>query len=115
MADPIEFRVGDVGSVIEVLVTELNDTTGVVSAVDLSGVGTKELKFKKPSGALLTVTAAFTTNGTDGLIRHTWTAGQLDELSRGRLWYGSPHVAWAGGADLHGEAFSFLVKNTFEA
>jgi hypothetical protein len=115
MADPVEFRIGDVGSVLEVLVTELDDDTGLPVLVDVSGVATKEITIKKPSGEVVTFAATFTSDGTDGLIRYVWAAGDLDELSRGRQWLGSPHVAWAGGVDVHGEAFGFLVKNIFEA
>lgn len=48
-------------------------------AIDLSAASTKELHFEAPSGAGKEMTAAFYTDGTDGVIQYTTVSGDLDE------------------------------------
>lgn len=67
-----EIRVGDVGTVLEV--TVLDDGT----PVDLSSVTTKDFIFRKPKGTKVTVSSSFSTDGTDGKLRYTTVADDLD-------------------------------------
>ena len=69
-ADPI--NVGDVVT----LYTTVTDQAG--NAVDVSGASTKQIKLRKPSGTVLTKTAEFTTDGTDGQIEYTTVNTDLD-------------------------------------
>jgi len=65
----------DIGTVFEI--TIIDDDT----ILDISTATIKQFKFKKPSGAVLTKTAAFSSDGTDGLLRYTSVAGDLDEIN----------------------------------
>lgn len=68
-----EIHEEDIGTVFEVTVKE-ND-----SIVDISTATTKEFHFKKPSGEILTKPVDFVTNGTDGKLKYTSIANDLDE------------------------------------
>lgn len=74
MSDTI--RKGDIGTVIRCTVKEAG------SALDLSGATTKQIKIQKPDGTILTKTAAFTTDGTDGQIQYTTISGDADLIGR---------------------------------
>jgi len=65
--------VGDIGTIFE---ATIKDQAGAV--VDISTATTKQILFKKPTGVVLTKTASFTTTGSDGKIRYTTIAGDLD-------------------------------------
>lgn len=70
MADQ-SYRVGDIGTVFTVTITENG------SAVDVSSATvTKQIIFKKGDGSALVKNASFTTNGSDGKI--TCTMGTTD-------------------------------------
>ena len=64
-------RKDDIGTVFEVTVKD----NGIV--VDVSSVSVKQIKFLKPDGTIDTQTAAFKTNGTDGIIIYTAISGDL--------------------------------------
>lgn len=49
------------------------------AAIDISGATSKTIYFTKPSGAILTKTALFVTDGTDGQIHYASESGDLDE------------------------------------
>ena len=67
-----EIHLGDVGTVFEITV---NDGASVV---DISSATTKEITFRKADSTESVETAAFTTDGTDGKIRYTAVADDLD-------------------------------------
>ena len=71
MAD--EVHVGDIGTVLRVTVQDED-----AAIVDISAASTKQILIKKPNGTLLTKTAAFTTDGTDGQMQYT-TVGAVGE------------------------------------
>ena len=48
------------------------------AVVDISGATTKQILFRKPTATILTKTASFTTDGTDGQIDYTTISGDLD-------------------------------------
>lgn len=90
-----------IGVVIEVTVTE----DDVVA--DLSTVTTKQLILRKPNGDELTKTALFTTNGSDGKLRYTTIAGDLDHIG---TWKVQPYLVFPGGFDGRIDHGSFRVK-----
>ena len=65
----------DIGTEIRVKVV---DGDGVV--VDISTATAKQIVFKKPSGATLTVNAAFVTTGVDGLLKYVIVSGDISEV-----------------------------------
>lgn len=80
---------GDYGQVIEI--TFIDVDTG--AAADISGyTTTKSMIFTPPSGSDVTKTAAFKTDGTDGIIQYTVETGLLTAGNwavRGRVASGS--------------------------
>jgi hypothetical protein len=69
-----EVHLNDVGTVFELTIKEGS------TIVDVSTTTAKQIKFLKPSGEVLTKTASFTTDGTDGKIKYASIAGDLDEV-----------------------------------
>ncbi len=67
-------HVDDIGTVFEI---ELKDESGAV--MDVSAATVKQIVFKKPDKTLLTKTAEFSTDGSDGKIRYVAIAGDLDQ------------------------------------
>src|SRR5688572_23744786 len=70
MSDNIQ--VGVIGLVITLTITE-DDV-----AVNIASATTKQIKIRKPDGTLMTKTAAFTTNGSDGKVTYTTVADDID-------------------------------------
>lgn len=68
-----EIHVGDVGTIFLVTIKDENDTV-----VDVSTSVGKTLIFKKPDGTILSKTASFSTDGTNGEIQYTTIDGDLD-------------------------------------
>lgn len=66
-------HVGDVGTVITLTIYEDDGTT----AVDVSSATTKTIYIKKPDGTVITGTASFTTDGSDGKIYYTVASGVI--------------------------------------
>jgi hypothetical protein len=88
------------GQVIILTVTE-DDT-----AKDISSFTTaKEILFKAPDGKLVTKTATFTTDGTDGKVQCTLAAGDLDQ--RGD-WEVQAHIESAS-QEIYSVAVAFTV------
>lgn len=76
---------GDFGTVIEFTLTDVNG-----DAVNISDMTTKEMLLKKPAGSLLTKTAVFVTDGTDGKLQYTTLTGDVNEAGE---WQLQIHVA----------------------
>ena len=72
------------------------------SAVNVSGVSTKQIKFTDPGGTVTTQTATFYTDGTDGIIQYTTVDGDLDVVGE---WQAQAYVAglsgWTGHSTIH--------------
>ena len=97
-------RKGDIGATIIVTIVDEND-----AVLDISTATTKQLKFEKgTSRTVVTQTAVFTTDGTDGKVEYVTVADDLDELG---LWYVQPHIILAAGDDFHGAVGSFTVSD----
>tara|TARA_R110000824_G_scaffold249238_1_gene438244 strand:- start:2888 stop:3196 length:309 start_codon:yes stop_codon:yes gene_type:complete len=74
-----EIHINDVGTKFLVTVTDGD------SAVDISSASTKQLIFKKPSGAKLTKATSFVADGTDGKMQYSVAADDLDEAGSYKL------------------------------
>lgn len=83
-----EIHVADIGTVFKVTV---KDGTSIV---DVSSSTTKEIHFGKPDGTSLIGTAVFETDGTDGIIKYTTIANDLDQDG---LWQIQAFVVMSGG------------------
>lgn len=59
----------------------VTDEDGAV--VDISAATAKQMFFKGPSGTVITKTASFLTDGTDGKIRYTVTDGDTVDAVKG--------------------------------
>lgn len=77
MADTIIHN-GDVGTIIRLTITEDDDTT----AVDVSGATVKTFYFLKPTGTKINKTVVFDSDGTDGKLKYTTIAGDIDTVGR---------------------------------
>lgn len=64
----------DEGTTFEITVTE----DGV--ALDVSTSSVKQIRFRMPDNSVLTKTALFKTDGTDGIIKYTTVAGDIDQV-----------------------------------
>ena len=69
-----EIHIGDVGTVFEATVFE----GGV--AIDISAATTKNFILRTPTGTIVTKTASFSTNGSDGKLKYTVVANDLSEI-----------------------------------
>jgi hypothetical protein len=88
-----EIHVGDIGTLFELT---LEDGDGV--AVDISSATVKELHFRRGDGSALKVTAAFETNGSDGVLQYVTVLGDLNSAGD---WEVQPYlemVDWRGHA-----------------
>jgi len=55
------------------------------AAVDISSATEKKILFKKPDGEILTKTAAFYTDGVDGIIQYAAAQGDLDTTGKWKI------------------------------
>ena len=99
MSSVTDITVGDIGTIVRMTIKELG------SVVDLSSATTKQLVFKKPSGTTVTKTAAFLTDGTDGIIEYTTQSGDIDVAGNWKVQANLVLTSWTG----HTEAVSFRV------
>lgn len=58
----------------------LNVVDQACKAVDVSVSTLRQFELEKPDGTILTKTASFVTNGTDGKLRYTIESGVLDVI-----------------------------------
>ena len=95
-----QFRLGDVGSLIRVTVTEKGSNKPLDVALAMH-----TFIFKKPSGEVIERVPTMTTNGADGLLEYTTADGDLDEAGP---WQGQVFLVYATG-QWHSDPFSFPV------
>jgi len=69
-----EIHYGDIG--VNFNITVMNGT----AVLNVSNANSISIIFQKPDSSDLTKTAALTTNGTDGKIKYTTIAGDLDQI-----------------------------------
>lgn len=63
--------------------------------IDISAATTKLIYFTRPDGSLLTKTALFVTDGTDGQIHYATIEGDLDQPG---LWKIQAYIELGGGS-----------------
>ena len=68
-----EIHVGDIGTILRITVYDGTDI------VDVSNVDSMTIYLQKPTGATLTKTAVYYTDGTDGIIQYVTESGDLDQ------------------------------------
>lgn len=73
-----EIHVGDIGTAFEVTMKDCDDV------VDISTASIKQLIFRKHDKTVVTKTAVFKTDGTDGIIQYITV---LDDLDQKGTWY----------------------------
>lgn len=74
-----EVHKSDVGTIFEATIKD-DDVV-----VDISASSSRQLIFKKPSGAAVTKAAVLSGNGADGKMRYVTIAGDLDEVGLWKL------------------------------
>ena len=79
-----QIQKNDFGTVIRVTVQDLQ-ANGSTLVLDVSAATTAQFILRKPSGAKLTKTTSFTTDGTDGNIEYTTIAGDMSESGDWKL------------------------------
>ena len=93
----------DIGTIFRLTIT---DTAGVV--IDVSTASTKFIYFQKPDGTKVKETAAFYTDGTDGIIQYTSVSGDIDQTG---LWQVQGYVETSDGK-FFTQKTTFSVLNT---
>lgn len=101
MACTTDIRVGDVGVAFKVTIEDCG------SIVDVSAASTKEILLYKPDGSVLTKTASFFTNGTDGIIQYATVVGDINMAG---FWRIEAHVI-LGASEYYSEIERFRVYN----
>lgn len=81
------------------------------TAQDVSQYTTRQFIFKSPSGVKTTKTAAFDTDGTDGVLKYTVEAGLINEAGD---WSVQARIAKTG-AELTSDPITFRVKKRLDS
>lgn len=98
-----KIQAGDYGAEIQLTILDID--TG--SAADLSSYTTaQEMIFEDPDGVETTKTAAFATDGSDGVVAYTVQDGDIDQAG---VWRVRPRVK-SGSSQLTGEWVRFAVE-----
>lgn len=98
-----EVHVGDIGTVYK---QTLEDSG---TAIDISGASAMQFLVLKPDGTTATWTAAFDTDGTDGVIKYTTVADDLDQAG---VWYIQAKITFASGVVFTAARQHLLVHTT---
>ena len=93
---------GDSGTLIVLTVVDTNGT-----AYNISSATTKEMVFTSPVGRVLTRTALFYTDGSDGKIKYTSIKGDFDDVGS---WLLQAHIV-TSTYDRKSEATNFTVAD----
>ena len=87
----------------------------VSTGVDLTGVTTKEIVIKKPSGTIVAWGAGIEGVATEGKLSYITVSGDINEVG---AYCGYVHIEFEVGGKIVsqyiGETFSFQVFNAFE-
>ena len=85
----------------------LNVKTQDCMPADISAVPTREFEFAKPDGTIVTKSASFVTDGTDGVLKYTIESGLLDVIG---TWTVRPKLSDGSTKTFRGEKVAFAVK-----
>ena len=94
-------HLSDYGFAITIIMVE----EGV--ALDISTASTKQFVFKRPDGITTTVTAVFTTTGTDGSLYYTVPTGFLNIVGQWKV----QAIATFAAAKYHSDITTFTVTD----
>jgi len=95
-----EIHLGDIGTEFRCTIKDSG------TAVDISSASSvKQIKFKKPDCTVVTKSATFYTDGTDGIISYVTVDGDLDIAG---LWQAQAYVELTSGK-YHSDIISFRV------
>jgi len=72
-----EIHLGYIGLILRPTIKDEDDVV-----VNVSTATTKQIKLEKPDGTQIAKTAAFYTNGSDGIIQYTTIAADIDQVGR---------------------------------
>ncbi len=75
-----EIHLNDVGTQFLITLVDANE-----NPMDISAATSKFIIFKKPSGALITKSGSFYTDGTDGKIYYISILNDLDEIGAWKI------------------------------
>lgn len=81
------------------------------SVVDISAATTKQIIFQKPDCTVITKTATFYTDGTDGILSYSSVTGDLDLAG---VWRIQAYVITPSGK-YHSSKSTFIVFENLEA
>lgn len=96
-----EIHLGDIGTEFRVTIKDQNG-----DAKNIATASTKTFKFKKPDDTVVTKTATFYTDGSDGILTWSTTAvGDLDQLG---IWNLQAYIV-QGGSTNHSDITDFTV------
>jgi len=101
MSCSTDVRVGDIGVTFKVTIEDCG------TVVDVSAASTKQILLYKPDGTVLTKTASFYTDGTDGIIKYSTISGDLNIAG---FWRIEAYVV-IGGSEYYSEIQRFRVYN----
>jgi len=96
-----DIRVGDIGISFKVTIEDCD------SIVDISAATTKQILLYKPDGSVLTKTASFFTDGTDGILKYSTISGDIDIAG---FWRIEAYVV-LGSSEYYSEIARFRVYN----
>jgi hypothetical protein len=100
-----EIHLNDAGLQFKITILQCNGTIK-----DISYATTKQIIFEKPSGTIVTKTATFFTDGTDGIIYYNTVDGDLDEEG---IWHLQARIA-AINDDKRSDVVHFRVRDILE-
>lgn len=89
MAASDQVRVGDIGTTFQFTIKDGADVVNISSAT------TKQIFFTKPDGSVLTKSATFLTDGSDGIMYYTAIAGDLDTCG---IWQAQGYLVFPGSS-----------------
>lgn len=99
-----EIHVGDIGTAFR---ATIKNSTVVLDIASTSGLTGKSMLFKKPDGTTLSTTAAYYTNGADGILQYI-TAASTD-LSLAGQWWCQAYVVFGTTSAWHTDWHPFEV------
>lgn len=99
-------QLGAVGFAIELLLEDVDVTTGARTAVNLSGATTLEIVLQDPDGTSTTYTATAPTPA-NGIVRYV--TQNASELSKAGTWRAQANVVLASGFAGRSESVEFEV------
>ena len=99
-----EMRVGDIGTV---LIFTLKETESE-EILNISTATVKTILLKKPDGTVLTKTASFVTDGSDGKLKYKTISG---DISIAGIWEAQAYIEMVAGEKWHSDTIVIKVFN----